>query len=115
MLEALGFLAVVEVIGLAAAPLAGLALGRLPGAGLGFAKPFGMLLVGWLAWMAASLGVAPYSPGLVAGAIAVVAVAGALAALRQRGLARRLIGLCQRAARFASSDPMPLTRTSTVS
>lgn len=90
MLQALGFLAVVEVIGLAAAPLAGLALGRLPGSGLGFAKPFGLLLVGWLAWMTASLGIAPYSPGLVAAAIAAVAVAGALAALRQRELARRL-------------------------
>ena len=45
MLEALGFFALAEVVGLAAAPLAGLAFGRLPGAGLGFAKPLGLLLV----------------------------------------------------------------------
>ena len=48
MLEALGFFALVEVVGLAAAPLAALVFGRLPGAGLGFAKPLGLLLVtGW--------------------------------------------------------------------
>jgi YYY domain-containing protein len=90
MLQALGFFAFVEVVGLAAAPLAGLALGRLPGAGLGLAKPLGLLLLAWLVWMAASLGVAPYSPGLIAGALVVLIAAGALAALRLRGLTRRL-------------------------
>ncbi len=90
MLDALGFFALVEAAGLAAAPLAALVLGRLPGAGLGLAKVLGVLLVGWLAWMAASLGVAPYGPGTIAGAFAVVAVAGVLAALRLRRLRRRL-------------------------
>ncbi len=60
MLEALGFFAVVEVAGLAAAPLAALVLGRLPGAGLGFAKPLGVLLTGWLATTASA-------PAMVAG------------------------------------------------
>ena len=55
MLDALGFFALVEVIGLAAAPLAALAFGRLPGAGLGFAKPLGLLLVTWAVWMASSV------------------------------------------------------------
>ena len=55
MLEALGFFALVEVAGLAAMPLAALVLARLPGAGLGFAKPLGLLLIGWIAWMAAIL------------------------------------------------------------
>ena len=45
----------IEVVGLLAAPLAALVLGRLPGAGLGFAKVLGLLLVTWLIWMAASL------------------------------------------------------------
>jgi YYY domain-containing protein len=49
-----------------------------------------MLLVGWLAWMAASLGVASYGPGLLVACFAVVALAGALAALRQRTLGRRV-------------------------
>jgi YYY domain-containing protein len=90
MLEALGFFALVEVAGLAAAPIAALVLGRLPGAGLGFAKVLGLLLIGWLAWMAASLGVAPYGRETIVGAAALVAVGGLLAAVRQRRLARRL-------------------------
>ena len=45
----------VEVVGLTAAPLTALVFGRLPGAGLGFTKIFGLLLVTWLVWMAASL------------------------------------------------------------
>ena len=90
MLQALGFFALVEVVGLAAAPLAGLAFGRLPGAGLGFAKPLGLLLVTWVVWMTVSLGVAPYGAGTILAVAGVVAVAGALAAARQRALAARL-------------------------
>jgi YYY domain-containing protein len=90
MLEALGFFALVEVIGLAAVPLAALAFGRLPGAGLGFAKPLGLLLVTWAVWMAASVTPLPYATATVIGAIAVMAVAGLLAAVRQRALAARL-------------------------
>ena len=90
MLQALGFFALLELAGLAAAPLAALVLGRLPGAGLGFAKPLGLLLIGWLVWMAGSLHLVPYGRGAIAGAFALVAAAGAAAALRQRGLARRL-------------------------
>src|SRR5688500_14139231 len=90
MLEALGFFALMEAAGLAAAPLAALVLGRLPGAGLGFAKVLGVLLVGWLAWMAGSLGVAGYGPLTILGAYAIVAVLGALAAWRLRRLAGRL-------------------------
>src|SRR5919112_1112419 len=74
MLDALGFFALLEAAGLAAAPLAALVLGRLPGAGLGFAKVLGVLLVGWLAWMAGSIGIAGYGPGTIAGAFAVVAL-----------------------------------------
>lgn len=85
MLQALGFFALVEAIGLAAAPLAALAFGRLPGAGLGFAKPAGLLLVTWLVWMAASVGLAPYGTGLVLGAAAVVAAGGGLAWWTARG------------------------------
>jgi YYY domain-containing protein len=90
MLQAVGFFALVEVVGLAATPLAGLAFGRMPGSGLGFGKPLGVLLVTWLTWMAVSLGVAPYGTGTIAAAFAAVAVAGLLAALRQRALAGRL-------------------------
>jgi YYY domain-containing protein len=84
MLQALGYFALLEVVGLAAVPLAGLAFGRLPGAGLGFAKPVGLLLVTWLVWMAGSLHLAPYSTATVLVAAGVVAVAGAVVALRRR-------------------------------
>ena len=90
MLQALGFFAVVEVVGLAAVPLAALAFGRLPGAGLGFAKPLGLLLVTWLVWMAGAVGVVPYGTGTVVGAAALVAVAGLLAEARRRALASQL-------------------------
>ncbi len=90
MLQALGFFGLVEVVGLAAAPLAGLAFGRLPGSGLGFGKPLGVLLVTWLVWIAAGLGVAGYGTGLIVAAAAVLMLAGLLAALRQRSLGRRL-------------------------
>src|SRR5918998_1363745 len=90
MLEALGFFALLEAAGLAAAPLAALVLGRLPGAGLGFAKVLGVLLVGWLVWMAVSVGLVGYGPWTIVGAFALVALAGASAAWRLRQLGRRL-------------------------
>jgi YYY domain-containing protein len=90
MLEALGFFALVEVVGLAAAPLAALAFGRLPGAGLGFAKPLGLLLLTWAVWMAGSVGIAPYGTGTVLVAAALMALAGGLVAGRQSSLRTRL-------------------------
>jgi YYY domain-containing protein len=90
VLDALGFFLLVEVIGLAAVPLAALAFGRLPGAGLGFAKPLGLLLVTWFVWMAASVTPVRYGTTAVLVAVALLAVAGGLAAARQRTLASRL-------------------------
>ena len=72
MLEALGFFALMEAAGLAAAPLAALVLGRLPGAGLGFAKVLGVLLIGGVAWMAGSIGPASYGPATILGAFVIV-------------------------------------------
>src|SRR4051794_2302829 len=103
MLAALGLFALVEVVGLAAAPLTALLLGRLPGAGLGFSKLVGLLLVTWVVWMAASLGVAAYGVPLVIGVLVALAVAGLLSAGRLRGLGQRLeqAGEGRRAARLA--------------
>src|SRR5262245_22648807 len=86
MLDALGLLLVIEVVGLAAAPLTALVLGRLPGAGLGFSKLLGLLLATWLIWLAASLGIAPYGKGLIIGVLVLLAVAGLLIGLRLRSL-----------------------------
>src|SRR6201991_4299016 len=89
MLPALELFVVLELVGLAAAPLAALVFGRLPGAGLGFAKVLGLLLVTWLIWMTASLHVAPYSTGLIIGALVLLVVVGVLVGLRLRALNER--------------------------
>src|SRR4051794_9568047 len=90
MLAALGLFALVEAVGLLAAPVTALLLGRLPGAGLGFSKGLGLLLVTWLVWMAASLHVVAYGVPLIVGVLALLAVAGLLSAGRLRGLRKRL-------------------------
>src|SRR4051794_17468862 len=90
MLAALGLFALVEVVGLAAAPLTALLLGRLPGAGLGFSKLVGLLLVTWVVWMAASLGVVAYGVPLIIGVLVALGVAGLLSAGRLRGVGKRL-------------------------
>ena len=77
MFSTLGVLAVLELLGLAALPLTARALARLPAGGLAFAKPLGLLLVTWVAWMLASLGF-PNGTWSALGAALVVAMAGAL-------------------------------------
>jgi YYY domain-containing protein len=73
--QTLRYLLLLEGIGLAALPLTSRALGRLPGAGLGLAKVLGLLLLGWLVWIAGSLGI-PNGLGLAIGAAVVLGVAG---------------------------------------
>jgi YYY domain-containing protein len=101
MLQALGFFALVEVAGLAAAPLAALAFGRLPGAGLGFAKPLGVLLVTWAVWLLGSFGALPYSRGGAIAMVVVLVLAGTAAALRQRMLAARLLARAASGSRWS--------------
>ena len=78
MTEALRFWALLEVIGLGAAPLAGLVLARLPGAGLGLGKPLGLLLVTWLVWLGGSSTLIPYGTVSAALWIALVCALGLL-------------------------------------
>ena len=61
--EALRFWALIELIGLGAAPLAGVLLARLPGAGLGLGKVLGLLLVTWLVWLGGTSTLVPYGDG----------------------------------------------------
>jgi len=93
--DLLAFLLAAELIGLAALPLALVLLGRLPGGGLAFAKPLGLLLAAYPVWLLASLGVVRYGTGAVVGGA--VALAGAALAVRLRtgpvlpdGAARRI-------------------------
>jgi hypothetical protein len=53
----------IQVIGLAALPLAWRLLRRLPGRGYAFAKPLGLLLVCYLLWLGASFRVLPNDLG----------------------------------------------------
>jgi YYY domain-containing protein len=99
MVRALELYLAIEVVGLIAAPLTGVLLGRLPGAGLGLSKIFGLLLVTWLVWMAASLHVVAYGIPLIVGVLVLVAVAGALAGLRLRALSERLVAAEDRSGR----------------
>src|SRR4051812_8438958 len=92
MVPALALFVLLEVVGLLAAPLTALVLGRLPGAGLGLSKVFGLLLVTWLVWIAASLNIAPYGVGLIVGVLVLVGVAGVLVGLRLRSLGERASG-----------------------
>jgi YYY domain-containing protein len=87
--EVLRFLALAELIGVAALPLAAAVLGRLPGAGLGLAKPLGLLLVTYLVWIGASLDIVPYTTWSAIAAIVVVALAGLCALLALRRARRR--------------------------
>jgi YYY domain-containing protein len=61
LLDAVLWLIGIEVIGLVAIPLAYVALGGLKDRGLTLAKPLGMLLVGYLAWILSSAHVLPYA------------------------------------------------------
>jgi YYY domain-containing protein len=89
MLAALGLLALVEAVGLAALPLTALVLGRLPGAGLGLTKVLGVLVVTWLVWLLPALGIAAYGPGLIAGVLAALGLAGLAAGVQLRRLGAR--------------------------
>src|SRR5213079_778821 len=77
------FFVLIEVLGLAATPLAAVAFARLPGRGLAFAKPLGLLLATWLVWVLGSLGVGQ-STLLWIAVVVLLAAAGAVALWRLR-------------------------------
>jgi YYY domain-containing protein len=63
---------IAQLLGLAALPLARSWFGALPDRGYAFAKPLGLLLTGYLAWLLAMLGLATFgAPLLLASALGV--------------------------------------------
>src|SRR5215210_2964750 len=84
MTAALRFFVLIEVLGLAATPLAAVVFARLPGRGVAFAKPLGLLLATWLVWVGGSLAIVPQGLASWIGAVAVLVVGGALAWRRWR-------------------------------
>jgi YYY domain-containing protein len=78
MTAALRFFVLIEVLGLAATPLAAVVFARLPGRGVAFAKPLGLLLATWLVWVAGSLQLVPQGLATWIAAVALVGAAGGL-------------------------------------
>jgi YYY domain-containing protein len=120
VIDALVMWLLLELVGLGGAALAGVVLGRLPGAGLGMGKVLGLLLVTWLVWIGGTSTLVPYGTGSAALWVALVCAVGLLAAVRRsdalraaarerpRGpLARRR---WRRLAARAPSEPDPLRR-----
>ncbi|MGZ8694281.1 MAG: DUF2298 domain-containing protein [Gaiellaceae bacterium] len=90
MVDALLFWLVAFAIGIAAVPLAELVLGRLPGRGLVFARPLGLVAAAYPVWLLASLDAVPYLRAGILAALAGLALLGAL--LWRRGLGRPRAG-----------------------
>src|ERR1051325_11584735 len=80
MPTALRFFFVFEALVLGGLAIAQHALGRLPGLGLGFAQLLAMLILAWVVWFAASIGI-PMGTGLVV--IASLALIGAAVLLHR--------------------------------
>lgn len=78
MLDVLTWWLAVQVFGLAALPIAVVVLRWLPDRGYAFAKPLGLLLAGYLFWLAGFAGVVPTNRGGWLIALAVVAVVSGL-------------------------------------
>jgi YYY domain-containing protein len=71
-----GWWLLAQIAGLAAAPLAARLLRGLPLAGYPLAKPLGLLLIAWAAWLLSVAGLAPFdSPAVLAVAAALAAAA----------------------------------------
>ena len=84
MTDVLSWFFVLEIITLISFPLAFAFLGRLPDRGYSFAKILGLLVMGFLLFSGATLGIFSNGRGAVILILAVMAVAGAVVAARQR-------------------------------
>src|SRR5688572_1791823 len=63
--QTLGWWMVVEAAGLIALPLTFIIFKRLPDRGYAFAKPVGILLIGYLFWLALTAHILPNRPGSI--------------------------------------------------
>ncbi len=107
MLSALGLFLLVELVGLLAAPLTGLLLGRLPGAGLGLSKIVGLLLVSWISLDARLAARGRLRSAADRRRARAAGVLGVLAGLRLRALAGRLEGAKGRSLRRLGQLALP--------
>ena len=84
MSNVLLWLITVEIIGLAAVPLVYMLLPRLSDRGYGLSKAFGILLVGYAAWILSALHLVPSVRVTLLGLVALMAAAGAAVAYTRR-------------------------------
>jgi YYY domain-containing protein len=77
-------------MGLAVLPLLALAARPLPDWGIALARPVGLLVCGWLAWLAASIPVAPFTRATILGALATLTGAAVMALAGRHDLRRGL-------------------------
>ncbi len=93
-LPVLAWLAMVEVLGLAALPWCLWLFRRFPDHGAGLAPVLGIVVAGWAAWFAASVGLATFDRGEIAVVIAVLGLLslGGLAVWRREALAELRAG-----------------------
>ncbi len=83
MSDVLAWWLIVELLGIAALPLAAVLFAWLPDRGWALAKPLGVLVVGWLVWFPLSvLTFLPYSRAWIDGTISVFALGNVLLLLR---------------------------------
>ncbi|NJO81303.1 MAG: hypothetical protein HC828_00160 [Blastochloris sp.] len=78
----------IQALGLIALPLTHVVFNALPDYGYAFSKALGLLLTGYLAWMLAMLGLAPFGAALLVVCALLVGVVGLLALQRQWQSAR---------------------------
>lgn len=83
------WLGIVLLLSFVAFPLAHRLLPGLPSRGVALCPPLGVLLVSYLAWLAASLHLAPFGRASLVGGAAVVAALSALSEVQTRGAAVR--------------------------
>jgi len=86
--EAVLFWLATALVGLLAVPAAGLLFPRLPGRGLAFARPLGLLLAAYPVWLLASLDIVDGIPESVVLGIGLLALL-ALVLLRRRPVPSR--------------------------
>ena len=85
---------IISAIGLIALPISMALFSSLPGRGIAFAKPLGLLLTGYLFWMFLSLHIMPNRPGSIVWALIVLIAVDYL--LLRRGWLMFLVDLMQR-------------------
>jgi hypothetical protein len=83
MVETLIWWAAIQLVGLIAFPLTFAFFQRLPDRGYAFAKPLGLVFLGYILWMGATVGVFPNGRGAVILILAVLAIVSLIVASRR--------------------------------